>query len=88
MAVKIGAGKYVAGKNIQEGDYDLKALSGDGMLIIQTGKEKSDFTQLCFGKEDGCAKIYRGLSLEKGLWFEITDDVTAEISKAKMLEID
>lgn len=77
MATTLGAGKYVLGENIPQGKYDLKAVSGSGML--QFGEE-----WMMFGVEKDCAKTYHGLSVS----FEITGNVVFEITKATMIEVE
>lgn len=92
MATKIGAGKYIFGEDIPMGRYNLKAISGSGQLKIQSGVAKPDeevpFDWMDFGVEEYCAKTYNGLSLPEGWWFALDDSIVAEISKAKMLQID
>ena len=77
MATTLGAGKYVMGENIPKGKYDLKAISGRG--ILQFGEEF-----MMFGVEKDCAKTYHGVSAS----FEVTGSVVFEITKATMIEIE
>lgn len=85
MATIIGAGKYVFGENIPLGKYDLKVVSGKGILKIQT---EFDEDWLNFGKEEGFAETYSGLSLPKDWYFSLDGDLRVEISKSKMIEIE
>ena len=41
MATKLGAGKYIFGENLPEGTYDLKAVAGEGLLLIQKSEGES-----------------------------------------------
>ena len=90
MATVIGAGKYVFGQNIPMGQYDLKAISGRGMLRIQIG-DGDDFDDrwqnMGVGEKD-FAETYNGLTLPKGWFFAIDGDLKCEITKSKMLEIE
>lgn len=90
MATVIGAGKYVFGQNIPMGQYDLKAISGRGMLRIQIG-DGDDFDDrwqnMGVGEKD-FAETYNGLTLPKGWSFAIDGDLKCEITKSKMLEIE
>lgn len=98
MAI-IGAGKYVFGEDIPEGKYDLKAVSGQGMLIIQSEKEGGYDVDMFFGVNhspdpddyDECSddytESYKNLSLPAGKYFEIRDSVKVKITRSKMLEI-
>lgn len=89
MATTIGAGKYVFGENISLGRYDLIAVSGVGMLKLEKLSDGEwDEEWINFGVENYCAKTYYGLSLPEGRYFEVTGNVSFEISKAKMIEID
>lgn len=84
----IGGGRYIFGVDIPLGKYDLIALSGSGILTIQTGEDfNTDWKEMCFGIGQSDAKSYRNLSLPHGWCFEIQDDVEAQITKSKMLEI-
>ena len=90
MATIIGAGKYVFGENIPMGQYDLKAVSGKGILKIQIG-EGDDFDdkwQNMGYNVKGFAETYSGLTLPKGWFFAIDGDLKCEITKSKMLEIE
>ena len=89
MATKLGAGKYVFGENIPEGKYNLKAISGEGLLLIQKFENGEwDEEAIDFGTEKYCAKTYHGLSLPKGWYFKVTDNVVFEITRATMIEIE
>ena len=89
MAAVLGAGKYVFGDNLPTGRFDLKVVSGNGELRIQTLMDGEwDETWICFGVEDTRAHTYHGLSLPKGKWFEVTGNVVFEISRSKMIELD
>ena len=90
MATTIGAGKYIFGEDIPLGKYNLKALSGSGILKIQVlaDGDWDDEEWTDFGVEEHCAKSYHGLTLPKGKYFEVTGNVTFEISKSSMLMID
>lgn len=89
MATTLGAGKYVFGVDIPEGKYNLKAISGSGMLQIQKLMDGSwDEEWINFGIENHCAKTYHGLSLPKNKYFEVTGNVVFEITRAKMIEIE
>lgn len=89
MATTLGAGKYVFGVDIPEGKYNLKAVSGSGMLQIQKLIDGTwDEEWINFGVEKHCAKTYHGLSLPKNKYFAMTGNVVFEISKATMIEIE
>lgn len=92
MATVLGAGKYVFGEDIPMGKYNLKALSGEGYLIIQKSAEDSDGRiqeQLeNFGMGKYCAKTYYGLSLPSGFYFQISGNIRFEITKAQKIEIE
>lgn len=83
--MEIGSGKYVFGKNIPVGSYDLKALSGSGML---SWKIDGDFGFESFGVEEGDAKTYYNMSGEEGDFFMLENNVVVEITKSKPLIID
>lgn len=89
MATTLGAGKYVFGEDIPEGKYNLKAISGSGLLKIQEiieGQSTEDWMN--FGVTKECAKTYHSLSLPKGQYFAVTGNVVFEITKATMIEIE
>lgn len=65
------------GENIPEGKYDLKAISGCGVLKI-------DGEWMPFGMDKDCAKTYYGLSES----FEVIGNVVFEITKATMIEVE
>lgn len=89
MATILGAGKYVFGEDIPIGKYNLKAISGVGMLQIQKQTDGEWHEEwINFGIEDYCAKTYYGLSLPKNKYFEVTGNVTFEITKSKMIVIE
>ena len=89
MATTLGAGKYIFGIDIPEGRYNLKAVSGSGILQIQKFMNGSwDEEWINFGIEEYCAKTYHGLSLPKNKYFEVTGNVIFEITKAKKIEIE
>ena len=89
MATTLGAGKYVFGVDIPEGRYNLRAISGDGMLLIQKLMNGSwDEEWMYFGVENHSARTYHGLSLPKNKYFEVKGDVVFEITKATMIEIE
>ncbi|MBR5529595.1 MAG: restriction endonuclease [Oscillospiraceae bacterium] len=89
MATTLGAGKYIFGVDIPEGKYNLKAISGSGMLQIQKLMDGTwDEEWINFGIEEHCAKTYHGLSLPKNKYFEVTGNVVFEITKATMIEIE
>ena len=90
MATKLGAGKYVFGEDIPEGKYNLKAISGDGTLYIprQLDDKTYHMQMIFFGMSKGSTKTYYGLSLPKGLYFEVTDNVVFEITKSTPIEIE
>lgn len=93
MATIIGAGKYVFGEDVPVGKFDLKVVSGSGMLMIQTSEADGEdeveekWQNMGIGKK-GFAETYRGLSLPAGWYFAIDGDLKVEISKTKMLEIE
>ena len=84
MATKLAAGRYVFGEDIPEGKYNLKAISGDGTLRIPKRVDENTFhmEMMFFGVARGSAKTYYGLSLPKGMYFEVTDTVVCEITKS------
>ena len=90
MATRLGAGKYVFGEDIPEGKYNLKAISGDGALYIprQLDDKTYHMQMIFFGTAKSSAKTYHGLSLPKGLYFEVTDNVIFEITKSTPIEIE
>ena len=90
MGIVIGAGKYIFGENIPMGQYDLKAVSGKGMLEIQIGSgEDFDYSWQNMGVGvKGYAEAYNGLTLPKGWYFSLDGDLKCEITKSKMLEIE
>ena len=89
MATTLGAGKYVFGVDIPEGRYNLKAISGSGMLKIEQNVEGHSLEEwMNFGVTKECAKTYHCLSLPKGQYFAVTDNVVFEITKATMIEIE
>ena len=88
MATIIGAGKYVFGEDLPLGKYDLKVVSGNGTLIIRYGETEDDETWINMGKDNDYAQEYRNLSLERGYYFSLDDNLRVTISRSKMLEID
>lgn len=89
MATTLGAGKYIFGEDIPLGKYNLKALSGCGVLEFKKLTDGSwEDEWMNFGVEEHCAKTYYGLSLPKGKFFEVSGNVIFEITKAKMIEIE
>lgn len=86
MATTIGAGKYVFGEDLPLGKYDLKVISGKGMLKIQI--EDDDESWMNFGRDTGFANDYHGLSLPQGWYFSLDGNLQVEITKSKMLEIE
>ena len=89
MATTLGAGKYIFGVDIPEGKYNLKAISGDGVLKFE--KFECDFwtvNWMCFGVEKESAKSYYGLSLPKDRYFEVSGSVVFEITRSTMIEIE
>jgi len=86
MATVIGAGRYVFGEDIPNGKYNLKVVSGRGMLKIQTNGKNEEWLNL--GLDDGFAKAYNGLALPQGHYFSLDGDLQVEISKSKMIEIE
>ena len=84
----LSAGRYVFGEDIPLGKYNLKAISGKGMLVIQKSKHKDDEDFLWLGVGNGVSHSYYGLSLEQGLSFTLDGNLIIEISKSKMLEIN
>ena len=88
MATIIGAGKYVFGEDIPLGKYNLKVISGEGMLTIRDGKTEDDETWINMGTSRDYAHEYRNLSLKGGYFFSLDGNLQVEISKSKMLEID
>lgn len=93
MATIIGAGKYVFGEDVPIGKFDLKVVSGSGMLMIQTAQSDGEdeveekWQNMGIGIK-GSSETYRGLSLPSGWYFSIDGDLKVEISRTKMLEID
>lgn len=89
MATVLGAGTYVFGEDIPLGKYDLKAISGDGVLRIQKkiGDEGNE-EWISFGTDRESAKSFHGLSLPQGGYFKITGNVRFEISRSKMIVIE
>lgn len=85
MATVIGAGKYILGEDIPLGKYDLKVISGNGLLKIQI---EDDEEWQALGEENGNANSYHGLSLPEGFYFSLGGDLQVEISKSKMIEIE
>ena len=88
LATVIGAGRYVFGEDIPMGKYDLRALSGNGMLAIQIGSEEDEEKWINFGIRDSFAKEYKNLVLRNGWYFSLDGDLQVEITKSKMLEIE
>lgn len=82
----IGAGRYAFGKNVPEGIYDLKRISGDGDLRIYYRSENVGSDIIFFSSDD--AKEYRGLDSEIVEYFTLDDSLKVEITKSKMLEIE
>lgn len=80
---QIGAGKYVFGKNIPLGDYNLKVICGNGFLTL--GNENENYVYL--GIEDGSAKTYNNLSNESMDWFSLDGNLICEITKSTILNV-
>lgn len=89
MATTLGAGKYIFGVDIPEGKYNLKAISGYGVLTIQKLID-GNWEEECmnFGVAEYNAKTYHGLSLPRNKYFEVSGSVIFEITKATMIEIE
>ena len=88
MATILGAGKYVFGVDIPEGKYTIKATSGRGMLKIQISNKPNLEEWMLFGVFKDCTKTYYGLSLPRGWYFEVTDNVVFEITKSIAIKVD
>lgn len=91
MSVIIGAGKYVFGEDLPLGKYNLKVISGNGSLEIQTGfteDGKPTHHWMSFGESKDNAASYSGLSLPAGWRFIVEGSVKAEITKSRMLVIE
>lgn len=89
MSTVIGAGKYTFGEDIPAGKYDLKVLSGKGILKIQLNTENIYHEWHNMGiATKGCAESYKGLSLPSGWSFSLSGDLKVEIAKSKMIKID
>lgn len=86
VATIIGAGKYVFGEDLPLGKYDLRVISGTGLLKIQT--EEDDESWVSLGQDTRSAKDYHGLSLPQGWYFSLDGNLQVEITKSKMLKIE
>ena len=84
----LSAGKYVFGEDIPLGKYNLKVISGKGALTIQRSKQKDDEDFIWMGIEKDEANSYYGLSLKQGFWFALGGNLTVEISKSKMIDVN
>ena len=82
----IGAGRYVFGKNVPEGMFDLNWIEGRGYLHIYYIAKNKSHEFLYIGEKD--AKGYMGLDSEEVKYFVLEGNLKVEISKAKMIEIE
>lgn len=84
---RICSGRYVFGRNIPVGTYDLKAISGTCILKWKTHNDNFQNSE-SFGVEDGDAKEYRGMEGIEEDWFALEGDIEAEILKSKPILFD
>lgn len=88
MATILKAGRYVFGKNIPNGMYDLIAVSGGGWFTIFDKDDGEDLIWLG-EKEDGTgAKEYNGLDSDVVKQFTLEGNVEVKIAKARMVVIE
>lgn len=80
----IGAGVYRFGVNIPEGVYDLKLLSGSGILTVVDGER---FPTCVYMDNDNGARSYKGLSNAGCTHFELSGSLVLFIERAQMLNI-
>lgn len=88
MATIINPGRYVFGKNIPVGMYDLTVVSGGGWLTIY---DKNDDEHLIWlgEKSDGTgAKKYSGITSDIVRQFTLEGNVEVKITKTEMLVIE
>ena len=88
MATILKTGRYVFGKNIPNGMYDLIAVSGGGWFTIFDKDDGEDL--IWFGeKDDGTgAKEYRGLDSDVVRQFTLEGNVEVKIAKARMVVLE
>ena len=79
------AGRYVFGKNLPNGMYDIFVLSGEGLLTITRHDDEQSWIWLGTKKK---AKEYRGIDSEVVKSFTLNGDVEVRIAKAQMIEIE
>ena len=79
------AGRYVFGRNLPNGMYDIFVLSGEGALTIFCRDDEELWIRL--GKKNR-AKEYRGIDSEVVKCFTLDGDVEVRIAKAQMIEIE
>lgn len=81
----LGAGKYVFGKNLPNGMYDIFVLSGEGSLNIYCRDDDELWIRL--GSEDR-AKEYRGIDSDDVKSFTLDGSVVVRIAKSQMIQIE
>lgn len=88
MATILKAGRYVFGKNIPNGMYDLIAVNGGGWLTIYHKDDDEDLIWLGKGNDGNCAEEYRGLDSDVVKQFTLEGNVEAKITQAQMIAIE
>ena len=79
------AGKYVFGKNLPCGMFDLFVLDGRGFITVVRHDE--DETLVLLEKERG-AKEYRGIDSDDVKYFTLDGNIEVRIAKTQMIEIE
>lgn len=88
MATILSVGRYIFGKNIPYGMYDLIAISGGGWLTIYNKESEEDMIWLGERNNGEYVEEYRGLDSDVVKQFTIDENLKAKIIKTQMIAIE
>lgn len=88
MSTILKVGRYIFGKNIPYGMYDLTVISGGGWLTIYNKESEEDMIWLGERNNGEYVEEYRGLDSDVVKQFTIDENLKVKIIKTQMIAIE
>ena len=88
MSTILKVGRYIFGKNIPYGMYDLTVISGGGWLTIYNKDNEEDLIWLGDRNNEEFVEEYRGLDSDIVKQFTLEGNLNVKITKAQMIVIE